>query len=229
MKNYLILGTVLIFFISNTFGQIVRMNFSGNVKNISISDPQISFDSSIHIGTIMTGYAEYDINRSRISGSMMDSTYALKSFYMSIGNLQSWHKTDSSHFATIRSQCSNIWPVTSSGDSSYRLWSGGEDRQGDIYFNGTATPISDFVWRAFGFQIIIRSNNMVFYDNLLPTPDTFAGLQVFDAEKSFYFSNDSGVNDFVISGDITSFNLIPEPATIAMLIIGGFLARKWEK
>jgi hypothetical protein len=57
----------------------------------------------------------------------------------------------------------------------------------------------------------------------LPDVDSFPELSLFDDRREFGVGNDEGALGFIISGEIMSITVIPEPGTVLLFGFGGLM------
>jgi len=72
------------------------------------------------------------------------------------------------------------------------------------------------------------SNNTVTLDDGLPTLDTFPDFSFWD-NFGMVITHDASVEGMSVVGTVTSFQVIPEPATILLLGLGAITALRRKK
>lgn len=196
--------------------EIVTVRTEGVVNFVDFSG-RFGSDGSVGIGTLMSATYVYATDIPPIESGTWHATYALLSASMSIGNytFTPYPGTE----ATFRVGTIDPWHLIESKQLYY---------DGIIYFDGVAKTrnelpeVDDYI--EFCDLLYATATDPAFTDEL---PTTFRDISNV-ARKEFGVSMykydgtypDRVVSRFNIRGELTSIEVIPEPATISLMSLG---------
>ena len=218
MSMSILLG---ITFCSTGIGSTVTVEVTGVVDSVFVWDG-FELDGSVDVGTMMTGLFVYDTEASkRIGGGY----YAI-SIEMNIGNY---------YFSVLEGQDS-IFSV--GADNYYSIYTYNAEFDDFIYDYGVAKSYQDLSWFVTDMTIAdLRTSNDDYFSGINTLPVWFPDITGFDLINKFslvfyeeveWFPDDTYTGGgFAIRGELTSINIIPEPATVLLIGLGAIgLLRK---
>ena len=216
MVMYLVFGGI-------ARAEIVTVEVTGVVDTVeTLGD--FALDGSVSIGTSMTGFCTYDSETPDLHENEGFGEYALISTSMGIGNYIFTHDSISE---TALFEVVNFAVI-------YSAKSGSASFNGTVFDDGTPKTYDDIIWHYNSFALLglATSSHDYIVDDSLPDSSSFPPLSSFDIYKLFgihFIEVSSGDGDFGISGEITSINVIPEPATVLFLALGSVLLLRRRK
>ncbi|MBN2456153.1 MAG: PEP-CTERM sorting domain-containing protein [Sedimentisphaerales bacterium] len=213
-----IFNIILVFFLCSVLdglarGEIITIEVTGIVN--SIGESGFNTDGSVSIGSVMTGFCTYDIETPDLVDSEYVGEYELLSLSMTIGNYTFTHDTLSSEYPFFR-----VGVV----DPTFWAYSPEAMFDGTVYLDGVPREYDDIFWK--NREVVLldlwTSSSEFIPDDSLPT--SLPDISVFDMRNSFgLVFRDYDGHLFGVSGEITSWNLIPEPATILLFGLGSLI------
>ncbi len=193
---------------SPALADLVIVELGGIVNDIDTYGG-LTFDGSLYVGSPMAGTFTYD------SEAPPEPSYPVTSISMTVGNYTFMHDPTSSKSPSCRFGV------------SYYIRSGAPRFDGTAYINGLPTTYDDADWHNLSILFSLGGRNLEPPFGKLPDADSFPDISAFDLERSFSVGTDNGPYGFDINGEVTSLTIIPEPATLLLLALGGLvLVRK---
>lgn len=201
---------------------IITVEVEGTVNYFSTGGG-FALDGSVGLGSTMTGFCIYDTDTVDQVSSELTGYYPLISISMTIGNYTFTHDPASLDFPFFEVGMTD--PVYIVGSEAPRF-------DGTITADGSPKTYDDITW---GYTYLELFNLLSSYayipTDALPDLDSFLDLAVFDLRREFSarffepYAEDRGYFDII--GEVTSLTVIPEPATLFLLGLGGlFLLRR---
>lgn len=193
---------------------ILTVEVAGVVDSVW-TDGGLALDGSVNIGSIMTGSTTYDTETPDLSPIPENGKYALLSISMTIGNYTFMHDLTSS----------DPFFYVFTGDPGYSV-STVSRFDGTVYLDGTPYSYEDIDWsiRSLDLMNLFTNSGEYIPTDALPDTSSWPDLSIFDVvrefEVAFHKSYSYGDGDFVICGEITSLDVVPEPATVLLLGLG---------
>ena len=204
---------------------VVTINVTGVVNSIDTNGGFV-LDGSVVIDSIMTGFCTYDTDTPDEDPSEDKGYYPIISISMTIGNYTFTHDPMSTDSALFNVGYDNGW--------IYRVDSASPRFDGTIYVDGSPKTFDDITWEEPYGEVklmdVWTSSDGIITSTELPT--SFPDISVFDLRREFWtgFVEPSTVPNgggFLIEGDLTYLGVVPEPATVLLLALGGLaLLRK---
>ena len=208
------LGLIIILLASGyTSADIIEVHVEGVVTTSggSVTGGNFAQDGSITSGTAMTGYCIYDTDQ------YPSGTYNLTYVEMAIGNY-----TFSPSVGTYgRFRIESYIP-------DYKIGARDAQFDGTIWVDGVPKSSDEITWgnNYFELMLLYSSSEDVPIDISLPDTDTFPESLFFDERQKFGVNFFAETGFFAFQGDITSYTVVPEPATILLLSLGSLLLRR---
>ncbi len=199
--------------ISNTqtaLATIITVDVEGVVNYLGTGGG-LTLDGSVSLGSLMTGSCSYDTQ----TPDLGSGSYAMISISMTIGNYTFTHNPASSILPLFDVHTVDPGYVGRSGDSRF---------DGTIYVNETPKTYDDIAWNWAYLELfnLGTSSSEYITSIVLPDLDSWPELSIFDNRREFRTSfYDESDRPFNISGEVTSLTVIPEPATLLLLGLGG--------
>jgi len=199
--------------------ELVTVEVTGVVDSIS-EEGGIEADGSVAIGSLMQGWCVYDTEAGdRYPEDGNYGEYPVISISMSIGNYLFSNEPlseETPYFAITQV------------DPTYRVRTRYPLFQGTVYVDGVPQSFDDLDWT--GSMVLLNvwtSSDEVITSDLLPTafPDD---ITVFDLRRSFFVNfyppgyPENGY--FLLSGELTSIRVVPEPVSALLMGLGGLAA-----
>ncbi|MBN2456152.1 MAG: PEP-CTERM sorting domain-containing protein [Sedimentisphaerales bacterium] len=208
--NILLVYLCCLGLVSFSKAEIITIEVTGIVDSVETGGGLV-LDDSINVGSEMLGYCIYDTETPDLAtNSDYTGLYELLSICMEIGNYTFTHNT-------VSDEC----PLFLVGivDPGYKATSADSCFDGIVTVNGTPKTYDDIIWGYYRIELMnLWSSSYYIPTDSLPTelPD----ISVFDNrrefEARFYEPKSDNRAFFDIHGELTSLNLIPEPATILL-------------
>ncbi len=208
MKKISVLLGLAVFIASHAGADLIRVEVTGHVTEIPYGyyDDTAGQYPLVNIGDTMTGYCIYDTGNPDIDPAGYTGEYVLEEIFMQVGAYTFTTGTHTSGLPTFRT-----WV----GDETYRADC---PANMDIYVNS--------VYETWGgqFKLLDLCNASIGrLDDSFPTsfPDDIS---------YYYYRNEFTVagNFINITGTLDTINavVVPEPATLLLIGLGGFLIRR---
>lgn len=229
IKSVLMVPSFLFLVTQSAMGSIMRVEVEGIVESI-YTGGALTLDGSIQIGSTMKGYALYDSGASDRDAYPNRGDYPVSLIWMEIGNYVFYDgpiASDSSFYITTDNPEPGV---------RYRVYSFQGKFEGEVYINGVEKRYEDLLWEwvdytPYNLLLMYLSSNTLSADDSLPLslPDigTFKPSRTFDTGFMCIGPGDTG--DFRVYGEVTSVRIVPEPATIALLALGGLALLRRKK
>ena len=198
----MVLFFMVVFCATSAFSQLVTFEFSASVSSFSADETGVVPD--ISVGESFTGWFSYD---NSVDGVPYDTTTQYtqtSSSEISIGDILISHMNQSVEIG-VTNDYYNSREDRVEDQLSYRFWTLVPELGQDEIF--CSVSFFDYTALAFDSFELPTSLDMTEFDN---------------ATIFLYRSTPS----FSIHGQIDSITLVPEPATLAMLALGGLLIRR---
>jgi len=217
-----ILVTVMIY-LSLTYSAVSAMPMTveviGTVNSVNLYQ-NCSMDSSVNIGSVMTGTCESDTDWMDLDSSDFNGRYWLSAISMNVGNYRFYYNWSPGPQGFI-----DVYSV----DLGYRAYTDAAAFEGDVNIAGP-TSYDQVDWGLTDMTLFdsCSTSNSFGTDDSLPT--WFPEVSYFNWRNNFNVKFlDIYGNGFEIIGEITSITSVPEPTTLCLLGIGGFaLLRKYS-
>ncbi len=222
-KILLVLPLWLLFAVP-AWSYVVTIQVTGAVDSVT-TDGGYALDGSVTAGTTMTGFCTYHSDTPDMDSDEYDGLYDLISVSMTIGNYI-FNDNPFSYFTPK-------FEIGGPADCrEYKVYSPRSSFDGTITVNGSPKTYDDLIWEV-SYLTLMRLQHFDIHqlsDDSLPV-SSFPDISYFNRDRRFgvhfrksYVNPEDGY--FSIGGNITSVTLIPEPATILLLSLGGLLLRK---
>jgi len=207
------------------FGSVITVEVTGVVNQIYENDGFV-LDGSVNLGTTMTGRFVYDTDTIHDDALPLYS-FPIESIYMNVGNYSFYHNYNGNEFPYFR---------VGSVDQIYIVDSLSSYFDGNIYDEGISKCFNDIDWEWTHITTMkigtSDSSNYSFGE----LPDSFPDISVFDGPNEFSIKfyepldwNTLEQGSFLIYGELTSIQIIPEPATILLLGLGSLAVVRRKK
>lgn len=213
--NILLMLVVFLILVCPVSAAIITVQVEGVVDLVN-TQGGFALDGSVSLGSAITGFCTYDTDTADQVPSEYSGRYSLISISMSIGNYTFTHDPMSS--------ISAFFEVSTVGNS-YKAYSYTPRFDGTVYLDGIPKTFEDFSWTTFGLKLMYLATTLheYFPTDALPDVDSFPDLSIFDRNKFIGVGTDEAGPGFVMDGRITSLTVIPEPATLFLLGLGGLV------
>jgi hypothetical protein len=198
--------------VAPVWATIITVEVTGVVDGVG-THGGLALDGSVVIGSTMTGFYTYDTDTPDLVPQFDHrGEYQLISISMTVGNYTFTHNPTSPDPA--------LFEVSTFGHS-YTAHSLEPRFDGTLYIDGLPRTYGEVNFDSFGLTLmhLVDFNNDI-TDEL---PSSFPDLSTFTSERYFGTGVDSPSVEpgFDISGELTSLNVVPEPATVLLLAFGG--------
>lgn len=201
---------------------IITARAEGVVNSVEFYG-DFQLDGSVNVGTPMETIFVYDTDTPAFDTTSSTANYYLLSASMRIGNY-----TVTPHF----DDAEPAYFFISTANQQITLGINEPYIEGTIYDNGVPKTFDDFdrVSDSVYFDVLYGTTNPAFTDEL---PTVFQDISL-ATRKNFnvYMQSWAGsssnpiISSFDIHGELTSLEIVPEPATMMMFGLGGLLLRK---
>ncbi len=215
-RNFMVVLVWVVFMANSASAEIVTVQAEGTVDFVNFSG-RFGSDGSVSVGTLMSATYVYATDIPPIESGTWHATYALLSASMTIGNytFTPYPGTE----ATFRVGTADPWHLIEADQLYY---------DGIVYFNGEAKTRNELpeVYDHIEFCDLLyaTTTDPTFTDEL---PTTFRDIsdmvrKEFGVSMSQYDGTypDWVVSHFTINGELTSVEVIPEPAAISLMSLG---------
>jgi hypothetical protein len=200
---------------------IITVQVTGIVDSVQTGGA-LALDGSIQIGSTMKGYALYDSEASDRDPYPSKGDYPVSLIWMEIGSYVFYDGPMASD--------SSFYVVTYYPEPGvrYHVYSLEGKFDGIVYLNGIEKRYEDLIWQwdnpiSSNLKMMYLSNDTLVVDDSLP--QSIPDIGVFESNRQFYARFDcvgpGDIGTFDIFGQVTSVRIIPEPATVLMLFLGG--------
>jgi hypothetical protein len=206
------------------FGNIIEVEVTGVVDSVFVRDG-FELDDSVVEGTNMTGTFVYDTD----AVQNPNGDFTVISIEISVGN----------YYFSVSDSGDCIFRINQeTNDGYYHIETYDGSYEGVIYDYGVQKLFSDIDWYITDIYLRMSTTNLEYHsgDDL---PTWFPDISAFDDYRGFtlkfyeeyeWFPDDTyTVGGFTISGELTSIQIIPEPATILLLGLGALAVVKRKK
>jgi hypothetical protein len=211
MRNLIrgIVGVMLLALASACLAEQIKIGLTGHVDYID--DPYNLLDNGVHQGDWITGFYTYDSSTqdSNPSVSMSLYQYAIAPYGMLVTAGSITFQTDPTN---VNFEIGLVDNYAGGTLDSYEVTS-----HNNLQLNSAIT-VGDLHW-----QLNDYSGKAISSDAL---PSTAPDLSKWQSNSLSVVGGSDEKTQFLISGHITSSYLIPEPATLFLLAIGGLIIRK---
>jgi len=203
---------------------IITVEVEGVVDSVSVGG-RFALDGSVSVGSTMAGTFVYDTEAPNLLPFGDNGQYAIISISMHIGNYTFTHNPASSEPPLF-----TVYTV----DPVYIVKSNAPRFDGTIYVDGSPKTFDDITWEEpyGGVELmdVWTSSDGIITSTELPT--SFPDISVFDLRREFWTglgepSTVPNGGGFLIEGELTY--LVPEPATVLLLGLGGLALLKRRK
>jgi hypothetical protein len=198
---------------------IITVEVTGVVDGVG-THGGLALDGSVDIGSAMTGFTTYDTDTPDLSDGS-NGRYALISILMTVGNYIFTHDPMSS---------TSPFLYVSTGDLGYSYTVRSLDPRfdGTIYIDGSPKTFDEVNFDPFGLTLMyLVDPDSITTDEL---PSSFPDISTFTT-RNFSVGVDSPPEEpgFAIWGEVTSLTVVPEPATLLLLSLGGLALLRRRK
>lgn len=195
----------------------ISVEATGTVNSVSLYQ-NCSMDSSMNIGSVMTGICESDTDWMDLDSFDTNGRYWLSAISMNVGNYRFYY-----NWSPVPQGFIDVYSV----DLGYRAYTGAAAFEGGVNIAGP-TSYDQVDWDLTDmtlFDLCSMSNDFGTDDSL---PTWFPDVSYFNWRNNFNIKFlDIYGNGFEIIGEITSITSVPEPAMLCLFGIGGLtLLRK---
>ncbi|MBN2456154.1 MAG: PEP-CTERM sorting domain-containing protein [Sedimentisphaerales bacterium] len=195
--------------------EIITIEVTG-VVNLLRTGGGFEVDGSVEVGSEMVGFCTYDTETPDLESSEYYGTYELISIFMTIGNYTFAHNQESTEIPIFR---------VGAADFGYAARSLAPSFEGSIIVDGFTKTYHDSDWGYIHIALMDLLTTQPIQSDELPT--SLPDISVFDLrrefEARFHEPYPTGDGYFDIYGELTSLNLIPEPATIFLFGLAGLI------
>jgi len=207
------------------FGSVMTVEVTGIVTHIYENDGFV-LDGSVNLGTTMTGIFVYDTDTIHDDVLPLYS-FPIESIYMKVGNYSFCHNDNGNKLPYFR---------VGSEDQIYIVNSLSAYFDGSIYDEGVNKCFNDIDWEWTEITTMKIGTSDSSNYSFGKLPDSFPDVSVFDGPNEFSIKfyepldwNTSEQGSFLIYGELTSIQVIPEPATIVLLGLGALAMVRRKK
>lgn len=202
--------------------EIITVQAQGAVNFVDFSG-RFRSDGSVGIGTPMSATFVYATDAAPIDSGTWHATYALMSASMTIGNYTFTPYPGTT--ATFRVGTADPWHLIQADQLYY---------DGTVYYDGAARTRDQLpeIYEDLEFcDLLYSTTTDPTFTKELPTsfrdisdiPRKDFGVYMHQYEGTY---PNEFLSSFNIRGEVTSIEIVPEPATLGLLALGGLLMRK---